>query len=100
VASTIAAFAVQLNLNNILRSKEGLYKLSNKHTRIMSELGFLSFPSNLIHPSPNPLRIEWQNQDTYVNISLAHFTFYGGGDEIVEYLTCKTSLLSRSLDSH
>ena len=50
---------------------------------------FINFPENLTLHQGESLPISWHNQDTYVNISLARFYYFGGGPESHGYVTSK-----------
>lgn len=54
---------------------------------VASQLEFINFPLNLTLPISQSFDLHWHGQDSYVNISLAQFYYFGGGSEVRDYIT-------------
>jgi hypothetical protein len=67
----------------------GLMLLLFYVTALSQDLGFVDFASNLTVTPGDTITLTWQNQQDYVNITLARFYFYGGGSEYHSLITCR-----------
>jgi hypothetical protein len=59
-------------------------------------LGFTNFLLNLTLHTDQSLPLTWQGQDSYVNITLAQFYYFGGGSDYKGTITSKLSISHQS----
>ena len=62
---------------------------------VAQELQFTSFLLNLTLHTGESVSFTWQGQDSYVNITLAQFYYFGGGSDYKGIITSRASISHR-----